>query len=145
MLSTDQKGAIAELAIAALAVELGVGVYRPVAEGGRYDLVFDVDGRLLRVQCKWASLHGSVIVVRCRRCRRTKEGLLHRGYEADEIDGIAAYCFALRRCFYIRIEQIAGRMTLQLRVHPTRNNQSQFVNWAADSGLERLQSSGTGP
>ena len=145
MLSTGQKGAIAELAIAARAVELGVGVYRPVAEGGRYDLVFDVGGSLLRVQCKWANLHDSVIVVRCRRCRRTKEGLLHRGYEADEIDGIAAYCFELRRCFYLPIEQIAGRMALQLRVHPTRNNQTHLVNWASDFGLECLQSAAEGP
>jgi hypothetical protein len=39
-LSTDQKGAIAELAIAHAALKLGVDVYRPVAEGGRYDLIF---------------------------------------------------------------------------------------------------------
>ena len=35
MMSTNQKGAIAETAIAAEATELGIGVYRPIAEGGR--------------------------------------------------------------------------------------------------------------
>ncbi len=29
--------------------------------------------RLLRVQCKWATKHAAVVLVRCRRCRRTDE------------------------------------------------------------------------
>ena len=53
-LTTDQKGAIAELAIARAGLELGIPVYRAMAEGGRYDLIFDLDSRLVRVQCKWA-------------------------------------------------------------------------------------------
>jgi hypothetical protein len=40
-MTTDRKGAIAELATALAAVRLGVDVYRPIAEGGRYDLGFD--------------------------------------------------------------------------------------------------------
>jgi hypothetical protein len=63
MLTTDQKGNIAELAIAAAAVKLRVDVYRPLGEGQRYDLIFDVGPRLLRVQCKWATRHGDVIIV----------------------------------------------------------------------------------
>ena len=37
-LTTDQKGAIAETAIVHEAVKLGIEVYRPVMEGGRFDL-----------------------------------------------------------------------------------------------------------
>jgi PD-(D/E)XK nuclease superfamily protein len=55
VLTTDHKGAIAETAIVAAATKLGVGVLKPMHEGGRYDLVFDVDGSLLRIQCKWAA------------------------------------------------------------------------------------------
>jgi hypothetical protein len=60
VLTTDQKGAIAELAIVQAAVELDIGVYRPMAEGGRYDLIFDVRGRLFRGQCMWASRYNDV-------------------------------------------------------------------------------------
>jgi hypothetical protein len=57
MLSTNQKGAIAETAIAHAAIKLGIEVYRPVAEGGRFDLVFAfADASLARVQCKWTPL-----------------------------------------------------------------------------------------
>ena len=52
MPETTLKGAIAEAAIMAAAVELGVVVLRPMIEGRRYDLVFDIDHRLFRVQCK---------------------------------------------------------------------------------------------
>jgi hypothetical protein len=50
MLTTDQKGAIAEAAIALAAIELGVGVARPLAPQ-RYDFVFDIEQALLRIQC----------------------------------------------------------------------------------------------
>ena len=43
-MTTDQKGAIAEACIAAAAMKLGIEVYRPVAEGGRYDMILDIGG-----------------------------------------------------------------------------------------------------
>jgi len=42
ILTTDQKGAIAETAIIHAAVKLGIGVYKPLADGDRYDLIFDL-------------------------------------------------------------------------------------------------------
>jgi hypothetical protein len=51
-LTSSQKGGVAELKIAAEAADLGIGVLRPLTDGLRYDLVFDVSGLLLRVQCK---------------------------------------------------------------------------------------------
>jgi hypothetical protein len=51
-------------------------VYRPVAEGGRYDLIFDVGTRLVRVQCKWAALRGDVLSVPFRSCRRGPDGFI---------------------------------------------------------------------
>ena len=62
MLTTDQKGAIAEMAIAWEATRLGIEVYRPITEGGRFDMIFLVGDDLARVQCKWAPRQGDVIV-----------------------------------------------------------------------------------
>jgi hypothetical protein len=135
VLTTDQKGAAAELAIAHVAADLGVGVFKPLTDGERYDLIFDLRPKLVRVQCKWASLVGDVLIVRCRRCRRTRDGLLHRVYTADEIDAIAAYASDLGRCFFFPFELLEGRTTLQLRLAPSRNNQRLRVNWAEDFEL----------
>ena len=62
--TTDQKGTIAELAIAWEAIQLGIGVYTPVADGERCDLIFDLRPNLLRVQCKWAVRRGEAPILR---------------------------------------------------------------------------------
>jgi hypothetical protein len=85
-LTTDQKGTIAETAVIHAAVKLDVPVLRPLNDGLRYDLLFDVAGRFLRIQCKWAPLIGDVVIVRCYSCRRGRDGLLRRAYTADEVD-----------------------------------------------------------
>jgi hypothetical protein len=55
-LTSNQKGNIAEAAIALEAIKLGIEVLKPVAEHGRYDLALDLGTRIIRVQCKWARL-----------------------------------------------------------------------------------------
>src|SRR5439155_27245696 len=95
VLTTNQKGFVAEQAVIFECAKRGIPVARPL-DDQRYDLVIDVDGQLLRVQCKWAVREGEVVSVRTRRCRRGREGIIHRRYEADEIDCIAAYCVDTR-------------------------------------------------
>ena len=99
MLSTDQKGAVAELAIAHRAAELGVGVWHSFTVE-RYDLIFDLRDELVRVQCKWAARHGDVLIVRCCSHRRNCDGLVRRRYLPGEIDAFAAYCPELDRCYF---------------------------------------------
>jgi hypothetical protein len=131
MLSTDQKGAIAELAIAAAAARLGIGVWGPYTVE-RYDLVFDLRPRLVRVQCKWATRRGDIIVVPCYTNRRGPEGLLRTFYSPQEIDAFAAYCSELDRCYFLSLDAFAHRSAVQLRLAPAKNNQRARVNWAKD-------------
>jgi hypothetical protein len=131
MLTTDQKGAVAELAIATAAAELGVGVWGPHTVE-RYDLIFDLRPGLLRVQCKWAARHGDVVVVRCYRNRRNRDGLLRQYYSSDDIDAYAAYCRDLGKCYLLPIDEFANRIAIQLRLAPPRNNQSLRINWGKD-------------
>jgi hypothetical protein len=135
MLTTDQKGAIAELAIAQKAAELGIGVWSAYTVE-RYDLLFDLRPKLVRVQCKWASRHGDVVIVRCYSNRRGRDGLLRRFYSAEEIDAYAAYCSELDRCYFLPLERFGPRNAIQLRLGPTKNNQKVGVNWASDFEFE---------
>ncbi len=132
MLSTDRKGSIAEIMIAGTAVKLGIDVYKPVNDGTRCDLIFDLTGRLMRIQCKWAALNCDVLIIRCCRNRRTKDGLLRRVYAADEVDAFAAYSGDLDRCYFLPSGMCVGRAAIQLRVAPSRNNQRKGINWAED-------------
>ncbi len=139
----QRRGAAAEAAIALAAIEAGFGVFKPVSEGERYDLILDLRPGLVRVQCKAASLVGDVIVVRCRSGRRTRHGILMRKYTRDEVDGFGVYCAELRRAFFVPIEQLDGQATVVLRVAPPQNSQRGGIRWAADFAFEaKLRSSG---
>ena len=70
-MNSNQKGALAELAIAKEASRLGLGVYWPLVEYGRCDLILEHEGALIRVQCKWSRLRGEVIDVRIATSRHT--------------------------------------------------------------------------
>jgi prevent-host-death family protein len=130
VLTNGRKGAIAEARIAAEAVNLGFDVYRPVAEDGRYDLIVDVGHRLLRAQCKWATRKDAVVRVRMRTSRLTPHGYVRTTYDASEIDGVAAYCQDLERCFWLPIEEFTGRSDAHLRLSPPRNGQRGGLIWA---------------
>ncbi len=145
MLTADQKGAIAESAIIHAAIKLGIGVLRPVTEGERYDLLFDLRPALVRIQCKTAALRGSVLKIPCYSARRSRNGFVKRYYTATEIDAIAAYCTDLDRCFYVPLAQLPGRSSLQLRIKPCLNNQRLGVNWADDFASEARLTALLGP
>ena len=131
MLTSDQKGAVAELAIAKAASSLGIGVWGSYTVE-RYDLIFDLRPRLVRVQCKWAGRHSDVISVPCSRNRRNRDGLLRQYYSPEDIDAYAAYCPDVDQCYFLPIDEFANRIAIQLRLGPTRNNQNLRINWAKD-------------
>jgi hypothetical protein len=130
MLSTNPKGAIAETAVAHEAVKLGIEVYRPVAEGGRFDLIFAFpDGALARVQCKSAPVVKGTVAIRSYSARRAREGMRYRS------DAVAAYCPENGRCYYIPVARVDGRRVVHLRLRPARNNQVDRVNYASEYEL----------
>jgi prevent-host-death family protein len=124
--------------IAAQAIELDILVLKPVAEHGRYDLLFDLGGRLIRVQCKWGSVDRKlgVICVRIGGSRHTPtRGYVTSTYSADEIDAIAVYCEELKETFLVPIDVAEGKRQLHLRLHPPRNSQRACINLAGDYRL----------
>jgi hypothetical protein len=140
LLTTDEKGILAETKIAAVALAAHVGVSKPLGDE-RYDLIFD----LLRIQCKWAVLVGDVVIIRSRRVRRGPEGLIRRHYQQGEIDAIAGYCADIDACYLLPLELSVGRAATQLRLAPTRNNQAVGVKWARDYELGATLTTLVGP
>src|SRR5262245_52392864 len=108
MLTTNQKGAVAESAVVHEAIKLGIGVWLPMADE-RFDIILDLRPRLVRVQCKFASRHDDVIVVRFHANRRTRTGMRRTFYSADEIDAFAAYSPDTDRCYFLPMPEFAGR------------------------------------
>lgn len=133
--TTNDKGNVAELAIAKEAAELGLSVLAPLTEHERYDLVLGIGDRLLRVQCKWANCKGDVIAVHLASSRRGPNGYIRSNYSPAEVDAIGIYCGDLGRCFLVPIEVIAGQWTMQLRLAPPRNGQRAALHFANEYDL----------
>ena len=135
-LTTDQKGSLAEMAIATEATRFGIAVCKPLTDGHAYDLIFDVAGSLLRVQCKWARREGEVVNVLAIRSRRIAGGGIRRStYTADEVDVVAAYCAELDRCFAVPIGLFGGSGGLYLRLSEPRNGQKAGLHFADEFPL----------
>ena len=129
----NHKGNVAELAIAKEAASLGLSVSAPLTEHERYDLIIGIAGRLLRVQCKWASCKGDVIYVRLKSSRHSPtRGYVITTYGRGEIDAVAVYCSDLDRCYLLPVDLVAGRGVITLPLRRTRNNQRAALNWAAE-------------
>jgi hypothetical protein len=131
-LTPSQKGAVAEAAITLMAIQAGLTVIRPLCEGRRYDLVIELEPRLLRVQCKLARRLPGVLSVHASTCRLTPGGYVRTSYTANEIDAVGVYSPHLHRCFLIPIDEISGRREVHLRLDPTKNNQADRIKWARD-------------
>jgi prevent-host-death family protein len=134
VLSTNQKGAIAEAEIAAAAVRAGIPVLKPVAEHGRYDLGLEIANRIWRVQCKWGALdrEAAVLTISLRTSYCTPTGYIRTPYSATEIDLIAVYSGEIDRCYLLPVVLVADRTAISLRLTPPRNGQRASVNLACD-------------
>jgi hypothetical protein len=88
VLTTNQKGLVAETAIVHECVKLGIGVARPL-DAAPYDLILDLGPKLLRVQCKWAVRQGGVVVIRTgRSVNRSLVQLRLAPAKNNQIEGI---------------------------------------------------------
>jgi hypothetical protein len=131
-LTPTHKGNIAEAKIAARAIELGIGVLKPLNEGLRYDLAFDLHPTIVRVQCKWARRQDDIVLITTGTSRHTPHGYVTTVYGEDEIDCFAAYSPDLDRCYLLPIGDFAGQRTVQLRLAPPRNGQLAAIRWARE-------------
>ena len=130
MLTTNQKGLVAEQAVIYECVRLGIGVAKPL-DDERYDLILDVDSTLLRIQCKWAAKHGEVITIRLYSNRRGPSGMITKRYSSEDVDGFAAYCLHTETCYFLPV-RFARHREVRFRLGPTLNNQAVGIRWASD-------------
>jgi hypothetical protein len=114
-------------------VKRGYRVLLPFGVNHRYDLVLDLDGRFLRVQCKTGRVRRGCVQFNARSIRSTTKRVHTRTY-AGEIDLFAVYCPANGRVYAVPIDD-ATLSDCSLRLVPTRNGQAEGVRWAADYEL----------
>lgn len=132
-MNPNQRGAIAEAAIAYEAIRLGVEVYRPASEHSRADLIFGIGTELFRVQCKTARRDGEVVCINLVSSWHSPGGYVRSKYTVDEIDLVAAHCHELGTNYLIPFGALGeDRSGIQLRLSPPKNGQIAALHWAAD-------------
>jgi hypothetical protein len=105
-LNTQTKGDMAELRVAAELKRHGHTVLMPFTESEQYDLVADTGDEFVKVQVKYASMKDGRVKVSCYGPNSSKSGNNTTIYTEDDIDGIAAYCDELSRCFWIPFDDL---------------------------------------
>jgi hypothetical protein len=87
-MDTKSKGDIAEQAAILYALKRGWGVLNPVGDRLPYDLVFDVEGTLVKIQVKAAWFYEPTgnYVVDTRRTKTNRRAMVRKTYEADDFD-----------------------------------------------------------
>jgi hypothetical protein len=134
-LTPSQKGAAAEAAITAAAIQLGLVVLRPMCEGRRCDLAIDLEPRAAAGAMPACSTPRGCAVCASDNlqayARRTRQDEVHR-----EPDRCCRRLLAqLHRSFLMPIPEVAGRRGIHLRLDPTKNNQAEGIKWARDYEL----------
>ena len=99
MLTSNDKGNVAEAAIALEAIKLGIDVLKPLAEHGRYDLALDLGNACFEFSANGAPSTGSLASSACASADRglPRTAYVTSTYSAEEVDAVAVYCAELKR------------------------------------------------
>lgn len=128
-MNTKDIGDISEAVAIAAFVKVGMTVLKPFGDNRRYDLVVDISGRFIRVQCKTARLkNGAVYFEPC--SSYVHRGGSKKGYRG-EIEFFAVYSPDKDRLYVVPVDDV-GERGCKLRVDATKNGQTKLVRWARD-------------
>ena len=92
-MDTKLKGDIAEQAVILQALKHGWGVLKPVGDRLPYDMVFDVDGKFIKIQVKsaWFDESRQNYVVDNRRTKTNRRVMLREKYNESDFDFAIIY------------------------------------------------------
>lgn len=134
-MDTKLIGNITELEVQTYMTKLNVQVSIPYGDRARYDQIWDVNGKLFRVQIKHANpVRDDVIDVKCSSTVRRGGKLTRSRYTSDEVDGIATYFND--RVYFIPINK-TSRSIKTLRFDKSKANNQTNINWASDYEVEK--------
>jgi hypothetical protein len=130
------------LAIMTALHEARIPLYVPFGENTRCDLIAEMDGRLVKIQCKTGRLYKGTVEFPTvsSYAHHPNPKLLKRNYVGD-VDMFAVYCRATGGVYLVPIEEVPSRQC-SLRVDPTKNNQHRKIRPAADYEIGRVSIAG---
>lgn len=133
-LDTKKKGNLTEMQCMSAFMAQGCGVSIPFGDNAKYDFIADVDGQLLKIQVKTASLKDeNAIKFSCRSTHVNCSGVKNIRYSENEIDYFATYWNG--QCYLVPISECSAEKIL--RFVPPKSGQIKGITFACDYTLEK--------
>lgn len=141
MIDTKVKGNTTEMECMLEFMKLGYQVSIPFGEDSRYDFIGDINGKLLRIQCKTCSEivddNEAIVAINFKTVRQSggKAKVNTRTkYTIEEIDYFATSYQG--KCYLVPVTQCSNEKTL--RILPTKNGQIKGITWLKDCELSEV-------
>lgn len=139
-LSSQFKGTVTELQVATCLLQLGYVVSQPLVQDSKYDLIVDVNNKLIRLQIKTArpnvkNKFGESIKFNCRSTTNNVRECKQRYYSVDEVDYFATYW--KNEVFLIPVNECSSEKTIWLE-KPSSKNQTYAYDYCARRVLNNL-------
>lgn len=138
-ITPKQKGLNTQLHCISYFSDCGFLVSTPYGDNGRYDLIVDVNGNLIRVQVKTASLwynsegEPSGIKFSCQSSRiNTKESYVRR-YTKEEIDYFATYWN--NQVYVVPVDETSNEKIIHF--FESKNNQNNRISFLEDYTIQK--------
>ena len=136
-MDSKQKGNITELEVLTYITKLGYQVSIPFGDRERYDQIWDINGKLIKVQVKTSrplDEEVSGIIFSCRSNTKIQGKVQHSRYTKDEIDFFATYWN--NKCYLIPIEETSTEKKLRFTL--PKNGQTKGMSFAKDYLVEEV-------
>ena len=132
---TTQKGLITELNCQNDFTKLGILLSQPIINDSRYDFLADINGKIIKIQCKTANPKDEIIsaVEFCCSSKNWNSGI--RQNYVGEIDYF--YTCWDNQGYLIPIEK-AGTRSTTLRFSTKSSGGGYKINWASDYEIEKV-------
>lgn len=138
---TQRKGTSTELHCILDFTNLGIRCLKPVDESSKYDVVIDVNGKFIRIQCKTASWvkdtmqeNSAFEINTCCQTTNTKSTTRHK-YSKNDIDYF--YTWFEGQGYLVSIEEATG-ITFRWRYEYPSSNQKKGIHIADEYKIEEV-------
>ena len=139
--NTQQKGTLTELHCILDLTSLGIRCLTPVDESSKYDVVADINGKFVRIQCKTASWvtdtavpKTAFVIYTCCQTTNTKATTRYK-YSKNDIDYF--YTWFEGQGYLVSIEEAAG-ITFRWRYEYPTTGQKAGIHIAKEYQIEEV-------
>lgn len=135
---TQRKGLLTETHCILDFTELGFRCLKAVDESAKYDIVVDIDGKFIKIQCKTASWtddeHKAFSINTCCQTTNTKKTTRYK-YSSDDVDYF--YTWFNGQGYMVSINEATGS-TFRWRYEYPATNQKQGIHIADKYKMEEI-------